>query len=251
MKTKKSFCLPVLMAVLGIAAAVLRMGLYLFGRDERNLLIAAHPLNLLVWAVTAAAAAVILAALPKLGGSREYRENFAASVPAALGAFAFAGAIAAYVLGAWDAGSRMELLRNLAGLLAVPALIWAGMCRGLGKRPFFACHGLVCLFLTVYAISHYQTWSSRPQIQDYFFSMAAILLLALFAYYQSAFDADMGSRRMQTVTGLLAGFGCFAAAGSLEQFLLYLAGGIWALTNLCRPIPDVAEAARDNIHKNA
>ena len=229
--------LPRLAAVLGIAAAVLRLGLYLFGRDNRNLLSAAHPLNLLVWTVTAAAVVLILASVRKLEGPSQYRDNFPPSVPAALGAFALAGGIAATVFSSLSAFTLLERLRNLAGILAVAGMVAAGLCRGLGKRPFFGCHGVLCLYLTLFAVSHYQTWCSRPQLQDYFFAVLGCLLLALFAYYQTAFDADLGQRRMQLGTGLLAGFTCLAALGHTENAVLYLTGSIWALTNLCSLSP--------------
>jgi len=68
----------------------------------------------------------------------------------------------------------------------------------------------------------------------------------LFAYYQTAFDVGMGSRRMQLGTGLLAAFACFAAVPGSETVLLYLTGGIWTLTNLCvltPPAPSVKKPA--------
>lgn len=254
----KSKTLPGLITILGVAALLLRAGMYLLGTDEKGLLIAAHPMNLLVWAVTAAAALLILVSVWKLDGSQRYTDNFEASSPAALGSFVLAAGIALFVLTGWSMYPRLIILRNLLGLLAVPALILAGLHRWQGKRPFFLLYAVVCVFLTLYAISSYQSWSSRPQPQDYVFDMAGGILLALFAYYQTAFCIGMGKRRMQLGTGLLAVFFCIAALAGGRDMLLYLCGGVWALTNLCNLIPvprrrknPLTEGAKDDGHEAA
>lgn len=242
--------LPVLTACLGLLAMTLRFGLYLLGRDEKNLLITGHPLDLLVWTVTAAAAVLILGSVWKLEGASRYADNFAPSAAAAIGAFALAGGIAVSVILGNPSGLRLDLMCRLSGALAIPAIIWAGLCRFNGKHPAFVFHALVCLHLTVYTISHYQTWSSHPQIQDWFFAMAGIVCLALFAYYQTAFDAGLGKRRMQLITGLLAGFFCIAAIAGSEDTLLYAGGAVWSLTNLCSLTP-VPRRRRNPITENA
>ena len=250
--------LPVLTAGLGLLALLLRLGLYLLGTDEKGLLIPMHPLDLLTWAVTAVAVLLSLLSVRKLDGSARYYDNFSASTPAAIGTFALAGGIAVSVISSWAVWPRLDLIRNLCGLLAVPSIIWVGLCRWQGKRPSFTFHGVTCLYLTLYAVSHYQTWSSRPQLQDYFFSMAGAVLLTLFAYYQTAFDVGMGKRRMQLVTGLLAAFFCMAAAAAGEDLLLYAGGAVWTLTNLCsltpvkrrRPNP-ITEPAKEDRHESA
>ena len=119
----------------------------------------------------------------------------------------------------------------------MPAVVWAGLCRWKGKQPFFLLHGIVCLYLTLYSISHYQTWSSQPQMQDWFFSMAGIVCLVLFSYYQTAFPVGLGKRRLQLLVGLLGGFFCIGAIAGSEDFLLYLGGALWMLTNLCSLTP--------------
>lgn len=238
MKTMSKFSLiPVITAGLGGLALVLRLALFTLGRDEKGLLISGHPLDILTWVVTAAAAALILASVPGQKGSNRYTDNFAPSTAAAIGCFALAGGILLSVLSGWALWPRLELLRNISGLLAIPALILLGLSRWQGKHPFFLLHTAVCLYLTLYAVSHYQVWSSRPQLQNYFFTMAAIVALILFAYYQTAFDAGMGNRRMQLAMGLACVFFCSAAIAGREDAALYLSGAVWALTNLCSLTP--------------
>lgn len=229
--------LPMAAAGLGFLTLLARIALSLLGEDEKGLLIPGHPLAIGVWGLTAAAAILVLLSVWNLKGSRKYSDNFHPSTAAAIGAFALAGGIAVTVLLNWNTYGRLDLIRNLCGAAAIPALIFAGLYRWQGKRPFFPLHALVCLYLTLYAVSHYQLWSSRPQIHHWFFTMAGSLLLTLFAYYQAAFDASMAKRRLQLATGLLAGFFCIAATANAEDVALYLGGALWALTNLCSLTP--------------
>lgn len=229
--------LPVFTAAAGLVVLVLRFSLFLLGRDEKNLLITGHPLDILIWVVTAAAAVVILLTVRKLNGSSRYGDNFVPSVAASIGAFALAGGIAVSAILGGTSGLRLELLCRFSSILAVPAVVWVGLCRWKGKRPFFGFHALICLYLILYTITNYQTWSSHPQIQNWFFDMAGIVCLALFSYYQTAFDAGMGNRRMQLVTGLLGAFFCLAAIAGSEDTLLYIGGAVWTLTNLCTLAP--------------
>ena len=70
MKTDfKKYRLPVLAAILGSAAGVLRAALLLLGTDEKGLLIPGHPLDILVWVITAAAILGVAALVRKLDGS--------------------------------------------------------------------------------------------------------------------------------------------------------------------------------------
>ena len=228
---------PFFTATAGLITLVLRFSLFLLGRDEKNLLIPGHPLDVFTWVITAAAAALILASLWKQDGSSRYGDNFTPSVAATIGAFALAGGIAVSAILGSSSGLRLEVLCRFSGILAVPAVVWAGLCRWKGKKPFFLLHAVVCLYLTLYTITHYQTWSSHPQIQNWFFDMTGIVCLTLFSYYQTSFDAGMGNRRMQLLTGLLGVFFCLAAIAGSEDILLYIGGAVWALTNLCSLAP--------------
>ena len=229
--------LPVFSAGAGLITLILRSALFLLGQDEKNLLIPGHPMAILVWTVTAAAVAVILVSVWKLAGSSQYADNFAPSAAAAIGSFALAGGIAVCAILGTASALRLDMLCRIIGALAVPAIVWAGICRYLGKQAFFGLQAVVCVYLTLYAICHYQTWSSHPQIQDWFFSMAGIACLVLFSYYQTAFHVGLGKRRLQLLAGLLSSFFCIAAIAGGEDVLLYIGGALWALTNLCSLTP--------------
>lgn len=231
--------LPHTFAALGIAAAAARLGQMQFGVDGKGLLIPGHPLDLLVWALTAVAALLAVLSVRKLEGSELYADNFGPSHAAAIGCTALMGGIASTVFAGADVFLRLDVIRNYLGMLAVPLLFWLGICRIQGKQPFFLFHGALCLFLTVHTVSHYQTWCARPMVQNFFFPMAASISLALFAYYQTAFDVGLGKRRMQLGVGLLGSVLCLAAAAGGEDLMLYVGGAAWMLTGLCRltPVP--------------
>jgi hypothetical protein len=79
---------------------------------------------------------------------------------------------------------------------------------------------------------------------QYPFPLAASVLLALFAYCQTAFDVDLGKGKARLALGLLGGFACLAASVS-EDMTLYLGGALWMLTDLCglSPRKDDSHAA--------
>jgi hypothetical protein len=79
--------------------------------------------------VTVFAAAATILGIRKLDGSRKYEHNFAPSAAAAIGAFALAGGITVAVIFGWNTWTKLELIRNVCGLLAVPALVALGLFR--------------------------------------------------------------------------------------------------------------------------
>jgi len=189
--------LPILITGMGLAAMVLRFALYVFATDAKGLLTPWHPLEILLWALTAVAAVILVVQVRKLRGGRKYALNFPASVAAAVGCGIFAAGILLTVLQNRYALSAMDFIRNTAGLLAVPALTALAICRARGKRPYFVFHAVVCLYLALYTISHYRTWSSCPQLQDAFFPMMGCILLLLFACNSITLDnATMARHRL-------------------------------------------------------
>lgn len=238
---KRPIPLPITAAVLGAAAFVLRLCLYRFGTDEKGLLVSGHPLEIALWLLAAAAAAFVVLQSQKRKARQPYSVCFPASNRSVIGCFAFAAGILLTVMANRYTYSTLEFVRNIVGLLAVPALTAVAICRRLGKRPLFGFHAVICLALALHTVSYYRIWCACPQLQDAFFPMMGCILLMLFAYYQTAFDVNMKKPEMQTGTGLLAAFCCFAAMAESDTALLYLTGGIWTLTNLCAPAAENKE----------
>lgn len=226
--------LPTLMIALGNAAAIVRVALYKLALDEKNLLTQGHALSVVVWLLFAAAVALV--AVGVFAARRCWdEEDVHPSVTGAVGAWILAAAMGFSLCAQGIPVSMVEKLGSLTGLLCVPGLIYIGICRIRGKRPFFACHGLVCVYFCLYLVGMYGHWSANPQYQDYAFSMLACVAVGVFAYQQAALDVQMGNGKLQYAAGLLAGFLGLAALYSPDHPWLYLAGGIWAMTNLMSP----------------
>jgi hypothetical protein len=227
--------LPVLAALLGAVTMVLRCGLYLTGLDEKNLLMDGHLLSTLVWA--SVIAAVLILGLPMIRLMRGAWEDDSTQpdIVGAIGALVLSLAIGGCVYTEGLPFTLVEKLSTVVGLLCVPCLMVAAVYRVKGQRPFFLCHGVVCVWFCLHLVMRYSVWSANPQLQDYVFAMLACVCLGLFAYQQTALDVQMGSGKLQYVFGLLAGFLGIAALYGAEPFWLYPAGALWALTNLSRP----------------
>ena len=243
---KPSIRLPLMAAAGGAVAGLLRLGLYLFGTDEKGLLIAGHPLEIALWVLSAAAAVFVVLQVRSETDRRRYENNFPAGILAAVGCILFAAGLIATAISRPLAFTTLERLRNMGYFLAAAALIAVAVFRKLGKHVPFGFHAIICLALILHTVSYYRTWSSHPQLMDAFFPMMGCILLMLFAYYQTAFDVALGSRRMQLGSGLLAAFFCLAALPGSSTQLLYITGGIWALTNLCAltPAPEETEETK-------
>ena len=244
MNRKRNQMLPLLLLALGIAAAAVRGLLYLTAVDEKGLLVRGGLLQWLLLALCGAAAVSVLAAA-KGNGSDAYEDNFGPSTAAALGSVIMAAGVA-LTLAEGNAMSRplLVLLWKLTGILSVAGLSWAGLARYRGEQPFVLCYGVVTVFLALQMVSRYQPWSGCPQVQDWIFSLLGAIGLTLCGYGNSAFCADKGKRRSFLAASLLSVFACCAALPHTEYIWLYLCGGIWAFTGLCRadpvPVPDTA-----------
>lgn len=223
---------------LAVAVHGLRRALYLAAVDEKGLLVSGHPLSLALWAAVLCGAVLIAAAVWKLDGAGTYADNFKAAPMAALAHLWLALVIGRMVLrNDFQGMDRIALLLRVVGAVTVPGLVWAGVDRFRGRKPFFLVHAGLTVFLLLYLISWYQVWSANPQMQDYVFDLLGGVALVLFGYQLTAFEADRGNRRLHLAMGLLAVLLCAGALAGPENFDLYGAGMIWAATDLCRVIP--------------
>lgn len=240
--------LPVLTVALSVIGLLLRRMLYAFAVDEKNLLPANHPLELLLWVVTAAAMGFVLVSVWKLDGSNRYVDNFAPSAPAAVGHVLGAVGIflTVFLKEPMMAGALGRLWKGL-GFLSVPCLVLAGYARLDGKRPFFLLHMTACLFLVFHIVNHYQVWSGNPQLQDYVFVLFGTMALMFFSFYMTAFDVGSGRRRMQLCMGLAAVYLCVVGLPDSGYPFLYLGGIAWVLTDLCtlHPKPCLKESEQE------
>lgn len=196
--------------------------LYLAATDEKGLLLRNHPLEWVLWLVTALTAALVLVSLRKEDKTGKYTRGFAPSVPAALAAALMALAVG---LAAGFTGLGVTWLERAtfgAGLLAAAALAVLAVLRYRGEKPSFLLYCLVCVYLALDMIGHYQVWSSDPQLLDYIFRLFAVVFLTLFAYQQAAFCLGLGKLRTLRAVGLLGIFSCMTAGSFMG-----VAGALW------------------------
>lgn len=232
-KLLKSKYLPQVMLGLGALGLGLHMLLYILGRDVRGLLPACHPAELALWILTVLALSLAFAAGRRTTGKGDYRLNFPASVAGAAGCFVLAGCLVlTLLLQEPEMQGSIGRIWTVLGWASAACLVWAGFCRLREKPPFFACHLVICLFFAIHIVTHYQTWSSTPELMDYLFSMLGAMALLFFAYYRAAFDVDLGKRRRLLTMGLAALYLSVAALAETRFRLLYLGGVVWVMTNL-------------------
>ena len=239
-KGKGSF-LPLIMALLGSVAMLLRRQLYLTAVDGKGLLVRHTPLGWMLLALTAAVLCAVWLVLRKDRGNASYEDNYSASIPAALGHLAAAAGMFTLVSGGVSGmAGGLGLLWLHLGQAAPVCLVLAGILRLFGKKPFFLFHVIPCLFLMVHMVGSYQLWSSNPQLQDYLFALLAVISLILFAHYTAAFAADLGNRKMVLFSGMAAVYLCLAELGWTDAPGFYLGGMLWALTGICKIAPPQA-----------
>lgn len=244
----KSKNLPYFAVGCGAVGFLLRWMLYAFAVDQKNLLPVMHPLEVLLWLLTAAVVVRIVLSVRKLDGSNRFVDNFRPSVTAAAGhVLAAAGILLTMLLNEPGMGGALGRLWTFFGWVSVPCMVLAGVCRMQGKRPFFLLHMAACLFLVFHIVNHYQAWSGNPQLQDYVFHLFGCAVLMLFAFYQASFDVGSGRRRMQLATGLLAVYLCCVALSAGDYPFLYVGGIAWAMTDLCplKALPRTPRPAKE------
>lgn len=230
--------LPLMALISGFATYALRLSQHLVDTDDKGLLVPGSPIGYMICGLTAAMVVMIIIDTWKMAGSVPQEKDVSLPLPSAAGCCVMAVSIAATLITDFNVVSRMDWIRNICGFAAVFALGRMGECQIRNKKPFFLLPAVVCLYLTLYAVTHYQKWSSMPQIQDYLFAVLASVLLPLFAYYQTAFAVGMGKRRMRIGVGLLAAFFSMACIFGERDAMLYLGGALWCLTNLGRLTPE-------------
>ena len=226
----RSKFVPLIMAGLGIVGFALRQGLYTVALDHKGLLLAGHPLQWLLFAVTAAA--IGLAVLSGMG--KEQRSNGGCRL-AALGSMVLAAGILIALLPEGFAVSGLARMRSILGVLAAAAMIAGAIQQLRGQRVFFLLPGILCVFFAVHMVSCYQGWSSNPQILDYLYTLLTSVGLMLFAYQQSACAADCGNGMLLKIFGCLSVFSGITALSGTEYPAMYLCGSLWALTTLLCP----------------
>ena len=226
MKLRKNpAVLPCLALLLGLVALGLRLALYRLRVDERGLLTPGSALEIGVWVVTAAAAAVALTAGKEPPERRNTRLEALGELLAA------AGILLALPEGIRSLSNILEAIRLALAMIAWAALGFGAVRRLRHREESVLCNGLPCLFFALNAVCCYRGWVSHPQLQDYLFPLTGALSMMIFAYLRCVPE----KYRIRRAVGLLGGFLCLAAAAKAGYWPMYLGCGLWMLCNADAP----------------
>ncbi len=224
----------------------LRVALYHFGFDEKNILPATHPLQLLCIVLTLALVVYLLLEIRHLGGSGDPVKNFPDTPLRSMASLAAAclTAVHGLVLGREMSAplefARVALAMGSALCMALCAL--PGMFR---KGVHIGLLFVISVFFAVDMLCRYQTWSGNPQLPDYTFQVFACILLTLCSYYRLAFHVGLGQRRRLLLCSLLGLQLCLVSIAGPETRAFYLGGAFWAGACICRAQPPEEEEQTD------
>ena len=133
----------------GLLGLALRIWYLTTGADKAGLYRVGHPANVLTYLLVAAVVLELFIGLRPLKRTPNYERMFPRSIPAALGSFIAAAGILFSALQDRTVQSNplLSVACLLSGLLAVGALLLAGLCRYRGRRPNHVFHGVVTVYL--------------------------------------------------------------------------------------------------------
>ena len=191
-----------------------------------------------VWALTVGTAVLLVWGTWDLKQAPKYGFNFPASVIGAVGtAAAAAGILSSTVIKFFSISDFLSVLDVLLGLFATASLLFLSQCRWKGRHPSILFHGVVCIYLMVDLICVYRLRSSDPQVWRYCFSVLASVSVMLSCYYDAAFAANAGDRKMHTLSHLSAVYLCLLSLPLGGNPIFYLTMAAWLFTNLCNLTP--------------
>ena len=192
----------------------------------------------LLWVLTGLTAALLVWGTRDLKQAPKYSFNFPASPFGAAGAAAAAAGILICCITKLNSASDvLSLLDIVLGVGAAAALVFLSRCRWKGLHPSIVFHAVICVYLMVDLICVYRLRSSDPQVWKYCFSVLASVAIMLSCYYDAAFAANAGNRKMHTLSHLSAVYLCLLSLPMGGNPVFYLTMAAWAFTNLCSLIP--------------
>lgn len=231
----KPVYLPLAALTFGVITLLFRLWFLALGVDDRGLLPVGSIPDVLSWVMVALVMAILAAGTWNLKGANKYSYNFSPSDIAGI-ATALAGisflitSVTELIVGA----DSISITSAILGFLAAASLCFLGYCRWKGRRPSMVFHGIVCLYLMLYLISHYRLWSSAPQLQSYGFELLAIVFVMLACYQRAAFDADRGNRRSYAFFSLAALYFSIATLPGCDNYGFFIGCAIWMAATPCR-----------------
>lgn len=227
--------LPLVLLSLGLLGHFVWMGLYSLAMDEKGLLARNHPLEWVLWLLTALAVGLALFAARKQDGTGNYGREETPSGLRALWTVLLALAVG---LDTWLAGPGMDLLAQVGfgwGMLTAVILLWIAALQLRGRKPHFLLYCVACVYFALYMVNHYRAWSGNSQLLDYVFALMAVVCVSLYVYQQAACCLDTAKLPTLWFSGLLAVF-----FGFMSGKMLFLSAACWCFSDLCHLNPVAA-----------
>lgn len=230
----KPSILPVFTLIAGGLGFVLRSILLKTQVDAAGLLAANHPLNILLYVLTACTFAVlVLCVLPLKTDPRRYRRLFRRSIRPAFGCmFAAVGILFTALSMILKKQDAFSIITMLMAFVCAGCFGLLGLARQKGTRPHYLLHCAIVVFLMLQLIGRYRVWSPEPQLHLYFFQLLATIFLILTAYQAVCLDIHKGDRRLYVFFNQAALFCCCLSLTDAQRYF-YLGMGIFCATNLC------------------
>lgn len=238
--------IPLLVLVSSLVAMLLRIWTRGGGPDANGLFDRKPLVWALLWLLTVATAAAIIFAVRGLKKNIAYRDSHPKSVIAGLCAVPVALSILVIsyhqlrdsVALALPQTTAVDTVVGIFGLVAALCLLLGAVHRCMGRQPFFAINGLVCIYLAVRLFNRCQIWSNEPKIGIVVFPFLASTALMLSAYQRVCFDVNLGNRFRAAFWSLISVYLCVVAIFSFDQPLFYALCALWQMADLCslRPV---------------
>lgn len=221
-KLSNPICLTCICGALGLLCLPLRLWMMHTGIDSKALMIGSHPGNILSWVLTALLAAVLVAAMVV----KPDKYSFRPGVFSGFGAVAAALALAMTAVFAFR--GEASHLSVTFGVLAALGVVSNGLLaffRFGGKRGWLPLYLPAVLTLMLQFLYCFRIWSSEPELQRYFFSLAAQICILLTLFYRICVECKMQKPVLYLLLSCASIFFGFAAGTDGGPGFLY---GIWA-----------------------
>lgn len=227
--------LPLAVLGSGVITYLLRTLLWVGAIGGNGLLPAGTFPDVASWVMVAITAAGLFASTRLLRGANKYQQNFSASPIAGIGMVVAAASFCVTSLVELIAGTdAISTASSLLGILSTFAMVALAYGRYKGFRPNVLLHGIICVYLMLYLVSHYRLWSSNPQLQSYAFELLAIVFVMLACYQRAAFDAGKGNRQAYAFFTLIALYFCIAALPGCDNAVFFLGAAVWMYFTPCK-----------------
>lgn len=213
----------------GLLGMTLRTLLYATAIDHKGLLIAGHWATWSILILTGLVLILMLAISWKAQGPSAYEDCFPRSFFQGTTSLLVAGIIAMESIPLFSTTRDiLGVLTSVFGVASGAAMLVVAICRFFGKRPFFLCHSILCVFFALHMVSQYRHWSSDPQLMNYGFYLVAFICLMLTSYFLAGFDANMVNRRALWFFSMAAAYFCCLAMPESGEAALLIACALWA-----------------------